>query len=134
MTGTASEFIDYYRTNNNSLINFELFSVRLFGNINANCELNDITQYGCSILTPKDINLPTDIFNLLIMSPDDDKKLFTVITAEIRRIDSHNSVEHDIAGMKFLDVEADTRDEINVLMQRNITGKKSRIKCCLLKN
>jgi len=74
--------------------------------------------------------MPTDIFNLLIMSPDDDKKLFTVIAAEIRWIDSHNSVEHDIAGIKFLDVEAGTRDEINVLMQRNVTGKHESPRVC----
>ena len=132
MTETTSELIDYNETYNNSPINFKLFSARLFGKIDADCVLNDITQCGCSIHIPKGINVPIDIFSLLIMSPDDDKKLHTSTTAQIRWINTHSSANHNIAGIKFLDVESASREKINTLMQRYITDKNCKIKCCLL--
>ncbi len=133
MTGTANELIDH---NDNTVLNssnFELFSAWLFGNINANCIINDISHCGCSILVPKYKSVPAETFNLLIMSPDNDKELHTVVSAQPRWSDKKALSTHVKTGVKFLNINADTREQINDLIRHITLSNSKKIKCSLLK-
>ena len=128
MAGTASEFCDYNESNN-----MDLFSAWLFGKINANCILSDLSRCGCSVLIPKKQSAPSGVFNLLIMSPDDSEKLHTVLKAEQRWQDVDYSSTHKKVGIKFRELEHDQLLEINVLSQYFKIPGNSGIKCSLLK-
>ena len=129
MTGTANEFYDY----NDSLNNIDLFSAWLFGKINANCILSDLSRSGCSVLIPKNQSAPSGAFNLLIMSPEDSNQLHTVINAEQRWQDENYSSTHKKIGIKFQNLEYDQLLEINVLTQHFKLSGNTKIKCSLLK-
>lgn len=128
MAGTASEFCDFNEPNN-----MDLFSAWLFGKINANCILSDLSRCGCAVLIPKKQSAPSGIFNLLIMSPDDDERLHTVLKAELRWQEEGYSATHKKIGIKFRELEHDQLLEINVLSQYFKKSEKATIKCSLLK-
>ena len=128
MAGTASEFCDYNESNN-----MDLFSAWLFGKINVNCILSDLSRCGCAVLIPKKQSAPSGIFNLLIMSPDDDERLHTVLKAEQRWEDVDYSATHKKVGIKFRELEHDQLLEINVLSQYFKLSANAAIKCSLLK-
>ena len=125
MTGTANEFYDY----NENLNNIDLFSAWLFGKINANCILSDLTQFGCSVLIPKNQSAPCGAFNLLIMSPEDSDRLNTVLNAELRWQDKNYSSTHNKIGIEFQNIEYDQLLEINVLAQHFKLSGNTNIKC-----
>jgi len=131
MTGTASELTDYNGIDTSGLIDFEYFSAWLFGNINADCLLSDISYCGCSILLPKDKLPPSNIFKLLIMSPDDDKKLHSVISARQCWIEKNATSSHNKVGMQFLSDTPDIHDEISVLIP-HVSSEGGEIRCGLL--
>jgi len=128
MAGTASEFCDYNESNN-----MDLFSAWLFGKINANCILADLSRCGCSVLIPKKQSAPSGIFNLLIMSPDDSDRLHTVLKAEQRWEEVNYSATHKKIGIRFSELEHDKLLEINVLSQYFKLSGNVAIKCSLLK-
>lgn len=128
MAGTANEFYDY-----NESSNMELFSAWLFGKINANCILSDLSRCGCSVLIPKIQSAPSGVFNLLIMCPEDSARLHTVLKAEQRWEDEEYSATHKMIGIKFRELEPDQLMEINVLSQYFSSSENITIKCGLLK-
>lgn len=131
MTGTACDIFDRNLIENKS--NFELFSAWLFGNINTDCQLNEITSCGCSILVPKDKNIPIDSFNLLIMSPEDDKKLYVVITAQRRWIDKEKYSSFDLVGIQFTNIQDGAHEKIAFICSYMQSLNKKNISCSLLK-
>jgi len=129
MTGTVNEFYDY----NDNLDNIDLFSAWLFGKINANCILSDVSRCGCSVLIPKNQSAPSGTFNLLIMSPEDSNRLHTVLNAEQRWQDKNYSSTHKKIGIEFHNIQHDQLLEINVLAQHFKLSGNIPIKCSLLK-
>ena len=129
MTGTANEFYDY----NDNLNNIDLFSAWLFGKINANCILSDISRTGCSVLIHKNQSAPSAKFNLLIMSPEDSKRLHTVLKAEQCWQDKNYSSTHKKIGIKFHHIEQDQLLEINALTHHFKLFGNTSIKCSLIK-
>ena len=129
MTGTANEFYDY----NDKLNNIDLFSAWLFGKINANCILSDISLCGCSVLIPINQSAPSGAFNLLIMSPEDSDRLHTVLNAEQRWEDKKFSSTHKKIGIKFRNSDFDQLLKINTLTQHFKLSGDTKIKCSLLK-
>ena len=129
MAGTANEFYDY----NDNLNNIDLFSAWLFGKINANCILSDVSRCGCSVLIPKKQSAPSGAFKLLIMSPDDSNQLHTVLNAEQCWQDENYSSTHKKIGIKFQNLDFDQLLEINVLTQHFKLSGNTNIKCSLLK-
>ena len=129
MTGTANEFYDY----NDNLNNIDLFSAWLFGKINANCILSELSQSGCSVLMPSNQSAPSGAFNLLIMSPDDSNRIHTALNAEQRWQDKNYSATHKKIGIQFNNIENDQLLEINLLMQHFRHSGNKAIKCSLLK-
>ncbi len=129
MTGTANEFYDY----NDKLNNIDLFSAWLFGKINANCILSEVSQSGCSVLMPKSQSAPSGAFKLLIMSPEDSDRLHTALYAEQDWQDKNYSSTHKKIGIKFHNIEYDQLLEINILTQHFKLSGNIAIKCSLLK-
>jgi len=128
MAGTANEFYDYSESSN-----MALFSAWLFGKINANCILSDLSRCGCSVLIPEKQSAPPGVFNLLIMCPEDSDRLHTVLKAEQRWEDEEYSATHKMIGIKFRELEPDQLMEINVLSQYFSSSENITIKCGLLK-
>lgn len=129
MAGTANEFYDLNESNN-----IDLFSAWLFGKINANCLLSDLSRCGCSVLVPKQQSAPFGIFNLLIMSPDDGERLHTVLKGEMCWQDVEYSATHKKIGVKFCELEHAQLLEISVLSQCFKRPGITTIKCSLLKH
>ena len=129
MTGTANEFYDY----SEKLNNIDLFSAWLFGKINANCELSDLSRNECSVLIPKNQSAPCGAFSLLIMSPENSDQLHTVLHAEQSWQNENYSSTHKKIGVEFLNPDFDQLLEINVLMQQLKLSGNAYIKCSLLK-
>jgi len=138
MTGTASEIFDFNNEtlckstvrNSSSIVQL---TARIFGKVNADCILNDISACGCSILLPKDQETPTDIFKLLIMSPDSDEKVHSVLSSQARWQDDDYTKTHKKMGIKFLVVTDDQRGEISVLEDLFCDPDRPLIKCSFLK-
>jgi len=116
MTGTASELCESNEFFNNKLSNTDLFSAWLFGKINADCLLSDISQDGCSILIPKKHPPLKETFNLIIMSPDDNEKVHTILAARQCWSNNLHSTTHIKTGIEFLDITKDLLTEINLLI------------------
>ncbi len=129
MTGTANEFYDY-----NESSNMDLFSAWLFGRINANCLLSDISRCGCSVLIPKKQSAPSENFKLLIMCPDDNEKLYTVLKVGKCWENNDYSSTHQKIGIKFINVDHDQLNAIDVLEKHFKLSVHATIKCSLLKS
>jgi len=133
MTGTASEIFDYNEKISGKLSNIDLLSAWVFGRIDADCILNDISECGCSILLPKNKPTPSSTFKLIIMSPDNDKKAHSILSSQARWQDSDFTQTHKKIGIKFLGITDDLRGEINALKLFFHTPARQQIKCGLLK-
>lgn len=72
MTGTACDVCEDNNNSPSGLSNIDLLSAWITGNIDTDCLLIDIDQYGGSLLIPKNKTLPLGTFKLLVMSPDDE--------------------------------------------------------------
>ncbi len=129
MTGTANEFYE----GSDNLNKVDLFSAWLFGKINANCILSDLSRDECSVLIPKNQSAPCGAFSLLIMSPEDSGQLHTVLKAEQSWQDKNYSSTHKKIGIKFQNPDFDQLLEINILMQHLKLSGNANIKCGLLK-
>ncbi len=128
MSGTANAPYDH----DTDLSNIDLFSAWLFGKINANCLLSDLSQRGCSVLIPKNQSIPCDIFNLLIMSPGNSDQLHTIVKAEQRWENKNHSSTHSKIGIKFRNLEHDQLLEIRLLEKYFNTLGNVCIKCSSL--
>jgi len=129
MTGTANEF---YECSDN-LNKVDLFSAWLFGKINANCILSDLSRDECSVLIPNNQSAPSGVFSLLIMSPENSDQLHTVLNVEQSWQDKNHSATHKKMGVRFHNPDFDQLLEINVLMQHLKLSANANIKCGLLK-
>jgi len=132
MTGTASELCEYNENETSDFIKAEFISAWLFGRINANCTLYDISHCGCAILLPTDQKPPLEVIKLIIMSPDDDEKIHTILAAEPRWIEEDYSSLHKKMGFRFLEVKADLYDEISSLIPHVKTIGSQSLKCSIL--
>jgi len=138
MTGTASEIFDYNKEtsgklNNGKLSNIDLLSAWIFGRINADGILNDISESGCSILLPKNESTPLNAFKLIIMSPDNDKNVHSILSSQARWQDNNFTQTQKKIGIEFLDITDDLRGEINALKPFFYNPALQQIKCSLLK-
>ncbi len=132
MTGTACDVCEDNNNSPSGLSNIDLLSAWITGNIDTDCLLIDIDQYGGSLLIPKNKTLPLGTFKLLVMSPDDEI-VQTVLVAQLRWTDYAFTTAHSKVGVKFLDIKEDSRHEVNSLMEFFKTFPDQIIKCTLLK-
>ena len=137
MTGTASEMIDYNNEipdKSNDLCSSRVIQLTawIFGRIEADCLLSDITACGCSILLPKKHATPADIFKLIIMSPDNNDKVHSVLISQIRWEDAGFTQSHKKAGIRFLELTDDQHSEINILANLFCKPDHPLVKCSIL--
>jgi len=125
MTGTASELYEPNEFFCNRPSNTELFSAWLFGKINADCLLSDISQGGCAMLVPKKHYPLKETFSLIIMSPDNNEKVHTILPARQCWSNVQNSSTHIKIGVEFLNITKDLVEEIDVLITHFTSSKNS---------
>lgn len=138
MTGTASEIFDYNneticRSSVRSSSNIIQLTAWIFGRINADCILNDISGCGCSILAPKNLAIPASTFKLLIMTTDNDEKVHSVLSSQVHWQDDDFTQTHKKTGIEFLRVTDEQRREISILESLFCDPAHPLIKCSLLK-
>lgn len=131
MTGTASEMYDF--NDNTELSNGELLSAWIFGKINTNCLLVDLNRHGCSVLVPKDQSLPVGKFKLMVMSPDNNEQVHTVLNAEQHWANHEHSGSHFKIGIQFRNLEQNMLQEINLLLYQFENMGADNIKCSLVR-
>ncbi len=133
MAGTASELYASNDDGSSEIYGFELFSCWLFGKINANCTLLDIDQEGCSFLIPTLQTVPSGEFKIIIMNPEDEKRVHTIINARQHWVDSDFSYRHKKINCSFISMDAGTCGEINILKSFLGNYYENHIKCSILK-
>ncbi len=133
MAGTASELYASNDDRSSDIYGFELFSCWLFGKMNAKCILLDIDQEGCSFLIPRSQIVPSGEFKIIIMSPEDEKRVHTIINARQHRVDSDFSGRHKKINCSFISIDAGTCGEINILKAFLGNHYERYIKCSILK-
>ena len=133
MAGTASEFYEYNEDVNHDIYSVDTFSTWLFGNINASCNLVEISHYGCSILIPQVESVIPARFSLLIMSQQDEQKLQSVFTGQQRWIDEDFSPTHKKMGILFSDIDDEQRSDIDDIAKLICRAGHNTIKCGLVK-
>lgn len=132
MTGTASELYNTDVNINADMNSVDLFSKWLFGKINAKCILHEISQYGCTILVPVSQLVPAGEFKVIVMSPEDNEKVHTIVSAKTIWIDGNYSEEYKRIRSSFMKVDNDIDAEINRLKSHLKCRNENKIKCSIL--
>jgi len=134
MAGTACGLCVSNDDMNAKTNGFELFSSWLFGKANAHCQLLAINQNGCDLLIPESHILPVEVFKLIIMSPDDSKRVHSILTARPYWVDSDFSLAHKKLNCSFSNLDDGMYGEINLLADYLKTNYEKYIKCNILKS
>ena len=132
MAGTASVFTDFTDNTNNKSRNIELLASWLFGRVNTNCILSDISGCGGSAVIEKSQATPSGPFDLVIMSPKKDYEALTTIRAEVRWSDKAYSATHKKFGFKFQASEQVDNRAIESIIELLTDKKQTDIKCSIL--
>ncbi len=110
----------------------QLLSAWLFDQdekISAGCLLVDISDGGAAILIPVNQPVPTEAFDLVIMSSEDRHEILTILEAEKRWLDTGYSTTHKKMGVEFLHLDTIKLQVISSLIQLMETRKNSSIDC-----
>ena len=120
MTGTASTLTEYNDRNEQQ----QPFLSRLAGwllgyddKVYGGCRLIDISECGGALLIPKDLELPHDIFDLIIHHPVENRSANTIIRASLRWSDIDYSETDIRIGFMFEDLSRTKQREIKGLME-----------------
>jgi hypothetical protein len=132
MAGTACILNDYSNDAGNKSRNIDLLSAWLFGKLNTDCLLTDISKCGGSVLVPKKQIISSESFDLVIMSPENKEKVLTVLQAEQRWEDKEYSTLYKKIGVKFQNIDQVNIQAINTVIELFIQQKNTSIKCNLL--
>lgn len=129
MTGTASEFNEAHENSAEDLHKINLLSAWIFGRINTDCTLEDIDSTGCKLLIPRNNHAPAGIFRLIIMCPDNDEKVHTVIDAQpCRQLDESHETYTKIS-VRFIGMNNELSQEIKLLQASLTMSLQQEIKC-----
>lgn len=132
MAGTANAFNDYTDNANNKVRNFDLLSTWLFGKVNTGCLLVNLSSYGGTVLIPKKNTMPTDMFDLAIMSPQNKDSVLIILKAEPRWIDDKFSSSHKKIGLRFHDIKLSEQLVLNILIDYIALPRKPELECNIL--
>ena len=96
--------------NNNSSIRIdEALSIWLSGTklrVSAGCALVNISDSGGAVIVPVDQPVPSDDFDVVVMSTESDSGILTILQAEKRWIDMNYSSTHKKMGVEFVNINA----------------------------
>jgi len=137
MNSATCKKIDYNNKSLSKLNNCRSSSIIqltawIYGIVNANCILKDINEYGCSILLPKDKITPEKPFKLLILSPDNDAKIHSVLGSQTHWQDDNFTQSYKKISIKFLKITYKQRCEISTLESLFYNSSPPLIKCSFL--
>jgi len=105
----------------------------IYGIANANyCILSDINECGCSILLPKDKSTPTNPFKLLILSPNNNTKIHSVLNSKTLWQDNNFTQSYKKIGIKFQKITDEQHCEVSMLENLFYNAAPPLIKCRLL--
>ena len=117
MTGTASTFTEYNSTDEQQQHFLNRLSGWLFGyddKVYSGCRLIDISECGGALLLARDLELPHDIFDLIIHHPVDNRSANTIVRARLRWSDIDYSETEIKIGFKFKSISAKRREFRNL--------------------
>lgn len=132
MTGTASVLNDYTDNANKKARNINLLSSWLFGKVNTDCTLVDLSLCGGAVLVPLHQPVPGNSFDLVIMSPENREDVFTTIHAEPRWQDNEFSSTHKKVGFRFKNIDLEKHQDIRELLQLIASQKSLQLECSIL--
>jgi len=115
MSGTACLLDDYVENANGNAHNIDILSVLLFGKTRASCLLVDVSREGGAVIIPGNLSIPSCVFNLVIMSPDDKHKILMIVKAEKRWIVENYSLGYSKFGIEFLDIDLSRLQQVETL-------------------
>jgi len=132
MTSTANAHIDFADTDNSHQSRrIDLLSAWLFGKVNTDCVLANISRSGAAVLIPIQENNPAETLELIIMSPENQQEILTKIRAQLRWIDIKYSKKYKKAGLEFQNIDALHHHTVDSIMQHFSRQKRTDIKCNL---
>ncbi len=132
MTGTASELYDSAESTNNQSNNINLLSSWLFGKINTGCILMDISECGCSVLIPRKLSTSPELFDLVIMHPQNNEKVMVVLQGEHRWVIRNYTSRYKKTGIKFHNITPENKLAIKLLGEHLSQRENAEIKCNLV--
>jgi hypothetical protein len=97
--------------------------------VSAGCMLVNISDGGGAVLVPVNQPAPSDDFDLVIMSPEDNNGILTILQAEKRWIDTGYSATHKKMGVEFINVNPLKLQVINSLIKIIDTQEKVSFGC-----
>ncbi len=137
MTGTACVTTNYAEIDVQKSGYFERLSTWLFGKDNAfnlGCTLVDISTCGGAVLIPNGQPVPYELFELVIMSPERNNSIFTVLEAKQRWINESYTDTHVKTGFEFHNTNATKHQMINSLIKLVSTEQELKLGCSLMHN
>lgn len=109
-----------------------LFSSWLFGKVNTDCLLVDLSLCSGAVLVPLPQPLPGDAFELMIMSPENSEEIFTTIQAEPGWQDKEFSSTHRKLGFRFKNIDLEKHQDIRQLLKLAAPAKSLQLTCSIL--
>ncbi len=137
MTGTACIVTNYTEVNIQKSGYFERLSTWLFGKDNAfnlGCTLVDVSTCGGAVLIPGEQPAPGELFELVIMSPEQNNSIFTILQAKQRWINENYTDTHVKMGFEFHNINATKHQMINSLIKLVSTQQELKLECSLMHN
>lgn len=132
MTGTASVLNDYTDNANKKARNISLLSSWLFGKVNTDCTLVDLSLCGGAVLIPLHQPVPGNSFDLVIMSPENREEVFCAIQAEQRWQDNEFSSTHKKFGFRFKNIDLEKHQDIRELLKLAASQQNLELVCSIL--
>jgi c-di-GMP-binding flagellar brake protein YcgR len=85
--------------------------------VSAGCMLVNISDGGAAVLVPVNQPAPSDDFDLVVMSPESNSGILTILQAEKRWIDTDYSATHKKIGVEFININPLKLQVINSLIK-----------------
>jgi hypothetical protein len=97
--------------------------------VSAGCMLVNISDGGAAVLVPVNQPAPSDDFDLVVMSPEGNNGILTILQAEKRWIDTDYSVTHKKMGVEFININPLKLQVINSLIKIIDSQEKVSVGC-----
>lgn len=138
MTGTASTFTEYNTAEQQQGSTSPRLLNRLSGwvfgyndTVYSGCRLVDISEYGGALLIPTSLELPHDLFYLIIHHPADKCSDTTIARARLRWSDIDHSESYSKVGFMFESTSRSKQRELKDLAKYAMTLDTLDLECRL---
>ncbi len=138
MTGTASTFTEYDTAEQQQGYTGQRLLNRLSGwvfdyndKVYSGCRLIDISECGGALLIPKNLELPHDLFDLIIHHPADKGSDTTIARVRLRWSDIDHSESYIKVGFMFEGISRSKQRELKDLAKYAMTLDTLDLECRL---